>query len=89
MRSNKRRRLLVWLALGSLASAGALALAWPRLAGPLVAVVIAEQGPFVQTIVTSGRVRPPARATLATLVAGRVASIGADEGQKIGPEESA
>lgn len=84
MRSNKRRRLLVWLALGSLASAGALALAWPRLAGPLVAVVIAEQGPFVQTIVTSGRVRPPARATLATLVAGRVASIGADEGQKIG-----
>ena len=88
MRSNKRRRLLVWLALGSLASAGALALAWPRLAGPLVAVVIAEQGPFVQTIVTSGRVRPPARATLATLVAGRVASIGADEGQKIGPGQA-
>jgi HlyD family secretion protein len=84
MRSNKRRRLLVWLTVGSLAVAGAAALAWPRVVGPRVAVVVAEQGPFVQTIVTSGRVRPPARATLATLVAGRVTSIGADEGEKIG-----
>jgi len=46
-------------------------------------VVLAEAGPFVQTIVTSGRVRPPARATLATLVAGRVATLAADEGEKI------
>jgi HlyD family secretion protein len=60
-----------------------LALAWPRLVGPEVEVVVAERGRFVQSIVTSGRVRPPARATLATLVAGRVAAIDADEGQKI------
>ncbi len=85
MRTNhKHRRRLVWLLLISLALAGAGALAWPRLAGPRVAVVTAAEGPFAQTIVTSGRVRPPARATLATLVAGRVATLGADAGQKIG-----
>ncbi len=81
--STKRRRIFVWLTVGALAMAGATALAWPRLAGPRVAVVLAEAGPFVQTIVTSGRVRPPARATLATLVAGRVATLAADEGEKI------
>jgi HlyD family secretion protein len=80
---SKRRRILVWITAGALAVAGGAALAWPRLAGPRVAVVVAEQGPFAQTIVTSGRVRPLARASLATLVAGRVATLGADEGQKI------
>ena len=81
--TKQRRRILIRILLGSLVLAGAVALAWPRLAGPRVAVVTAELGPFAQTIVTSGRVRPPARATLATLVAGRVATLGADEGQKI------
>ncbi len=84
MSTNKqRRRILLRILLGSLVLAGAGALAWPRLAGPRVTVVTAELGPFAQTIVTSGRVRPPARATLATLVAGRVATLGADEGQQI------
>jgi HlyD family secretion protein len=79
----QRHRVVTWSSVGVLVLGGSVALAWPRLAGPRVTVVTAEGGPFVQTIVTSGRVRPPARATLATLVAGRVASIGADEGQKI------
>ncbi len=84
MRSKRQRhRVFLWISAGVLVLGGSVALAWPRLAGPRVAVVTAERGPFVQTIVTSGRVRPPARATLATLVGGRVASIGANEGQKI------
>lgn len=77
------RRVAVWLAAGGLAVAAGVGLMWPRLVGPEVEVVVAERGRFVQSIVTSGRVRPPARATLATLVAGRVATIDADEGQKI------
>lgn len=81
--NRKLPRIFVRILLGSTALVAAGALAWPRLAGPRVTVVTAEQGPFAQTIVTSGRVRPPARATLATLVAGRVASLGADEGQKV------
>jgi len=79
----QRTRVFMWISAGALLLGGSVALAWPRLAGPRVTVVTAERGAFVQTIVTSGRVRPPARATLATLVGGRVASIGADEGQKI------
>jgi len=81
--NHKLRRVLLRSLLGAIALAGAGVLAWPRLAGPRVTVVTAQEGPFAQTIVSSGRVRPPARATLATLVAGRVATLGADEGQKI------
>ena len=79
----KLRRILLRVLLAALVLAGLGVVAWPRLAGPRVAVVTAVGGPFAQTIVTSGRVRPPARATLATLVAGRVATLGADEGQTV------
>ncbi|MGB8933358.1 MAG: biotin/lipoyl-binding protein, partial [Anaeromyxobacteraceae bacterium] len=42
-----------------------------------------EAHPIVQRVVSSGRVRPPARINLASLVIGRVARVGAREGDRV------
>lgn len=81
----KRRRLLLLGILGAGAIGTAIWIGLPRVIGPRVAVARATRSPLVQSIVTTGRVRPPARATLASLVAGKVTKIGADEGDRVSP----
>ncbi|MEX1367545.1 MAG: biotin/lipoyl-binding protein, partial [Nannocystaceae bacterium] len=82
-KASKRRAWLRWLVLAVLGLAVAAWLAYPRLVGPRVTVVSASSGPLVQSIVTYGRVRPPARVTLAPLVTGRVAALTADVGDEV------
>jgi HlyD family secretion protein len=63
----------------------ALALAFGTRAarGREVAVWLVEARPIVQRVVSSGRVRPPARVNLASLVIGRVAKVAVREGDRV------
>lgn len=55
----------------------------PRLLGPKVVVVSAEQGELSQSVVASGKVRSPQRVELASQISGRVAQIAVREGQTV------
>lgn len=81
MQRSRRFALAGLLGAGFLGAATWIAVS--RIAGPKVPVARVTRGPLVQTIVTTGRVRPPARATLAPLVAGKVTELGADEGDTV------
>lgn len=82
-KASKRRAWLRWSVLIIIGLAVAAWLAYPRVVGPRVTVVSARSGPLVQSIVTYGRVRPPARVTLAPLVTGRVVDVSADVGDEV------
>jgi len=51
--------------------------------GPKVKVVSAARRNLVQRVVATGRVEPPARVNLGTLVAGVAARVGAEEGDRV------
>ena len=57
--------------------------AWLRARGPRVPTVPAVRADLEQHVVASGRVRPPARITVAANVAGLVVALGAVEGQHV------
>ena len=84
---SRKRRAIWWTAVAALIASLATFAAYRRWVGMVVSVVVAERSPLTQTIVTSGRVRPPARATLASLVAGRVVELGAREGTHVDAEK--
>jgi len=60
-----------------------VAVAWRLLRAPEVAAWAVEQRPIVQRVVATGRVRPPARATLASLAPGRVRTVAVREGDRV------
>ncbi len=63
---------------------GAIALTLaPRVFGRSVAVVQLEHRALLQTVVTSGRVLPPARITLSALVPGSIQKVSVEEGDQV------
>ena len=70
------------VALGVVAAA-ALLIGGRALRGREVPAWRAEAHPIVQRVVSSGRVRPPARVSLASLVIGRVARVSVREGDRV------
>jgi len=60
-----------------------LLLAARLLGGRELPVYLAEVRPVVQRVVATGRVRPPARVTLASLVTGRVRAVAVREGDPV------
>lgn len=78
----RRHPILLLLGLIGVLAGGGL---WFRSArGVAVVPVHASRGPLVQTVVTSGRVRPQ-RLRLSPLATGRVANIAADVGERVAP----
>ncbi len=70
--------------LGTLAVAALALLVAVRMArGREVAAWLVESRPIVQRVVATGRVRPPARAALASLVLGRVRAVLVREGDRV------
>jgi HlyD family secretion protein len=63
----------------------ALVLAVRLARGREVGAYLVESRPLVQRVVATGRVRPPARVTLASLVLGRVRSVATREGDRVEP----
>lgn len=59
------------------------AVLYPRIVGPKVVVRRAERRELVQSVVTTGRVLPPAEIKLAALVSGNVSSVNAGAGQSV------
>jgi len=83
VRAGSRFKRYAWLLLVLVAlSAVALALA-PRVLGRSVHVVQLEHRALVQTVVTSGRVLPPAEITLSALVPGDIQSVAVEEGDPV------
>jgi len=78
-----RVRRAVTLALAALVAVVALR----ALRGREVPAWIAESRPIVQRVVSSGRVRPPARVDLAPLVLGRVARVMVREGDRVAADQ--
>jgi len=56
---------------------------WPRVAGRRVVVKHAERRELVQTVVTTGRILPPAQVKLAALTSGNVLEVATDVGKKV------
>ncbi len=69
------------LVLGLLAGAGVAAWAWSR--GPSVLVVRVQRAEVVQTVVASGRVLPPSRLEIASVVLGAVRAVHVDVGDRV------
>lgn len=79
----RTRRRYVWLLL-AVAALGLVAVAVaPRVLGHRIAVVELERRALVQTVVTSGRVLPPARITLSALVPGSIQKVAVEEGDHV------
>jgi HlyD family secretion protein len=57
--------------------------AWRLVRAPEVAAWAVESRPIVQRVVATGRVRPPARAALASLAVGRVRAVAVREGDRV------
>jgi HlyD family secretion protein len=57
--------------------------AWRLVRAPEAAGWVVESRPIVQRVVATGRVRPPARANLATLVPGRIRAVAVREGDRV------
>jgi len=78
-------RRSTWLRRLALLGGGLLVLlaAWRLLRAPEAAAWTVESRPLVQRVVATGKVRPPARASLASLVAGRVRAVAVREGDRV------
>ncbi len=73
-----------WVILCGLAAAGLMVAYGPTfLLGPRIAVVAAEQGLFLQTVVASGHVEAPNRVNIASQMTGVVANVPVVEGQSV------
>lgn len=79
----RAKRLLKLGALGLLFTAITVVVAWPHLFGRRVEVAHAERRELVQTVVTTGRVLPPAEVRLAALVSGNVTEVKAEVGARV------
>lgn len=66
-----------------LAAGGIAAAIFPTLKGPKVAYVNAARRSLVQRVVATGRVEPPARVNIGTLVSGIVLKVGPEEGDRV------
>ena len=75
------RRPGLWLAV--LAAAAAVAVALVRARGPVVPTAVAVRTNLEQHLIASGRVRTVARLELLAQVAGRVAGVYVDEGERV------
>lgn len=75
----RRRRFVLWALLLMLA----VGVAFMRLRPTKVVVVRVERKPLEQRIVVSGRVMPPSRVDIASLVTGRVVDVPVTEGQHV------
>ncbi len=76
----------VWATVVAVAIAGAAYWAWPRVAGRPAAFVHPEVREVVQTVVSTGRVRPR-RIRLVSLAAGAVREVRAGEGDRVSSGE--
>lgn len=81
MTHSLKRHPLLWTLL-ALALVGAGVYATRRVRGKVVRIIHASRGPLLQTVVTSGRVRPQ-RLRLSALTTGRVTAVLADEGTRV------
>lgn len=76
------RRRIVWIAVFCLIVLAAIA-GWRLQAGPQVATVEVAEGPFVYTVIATGRVAPTVRVSVGVLVNGRVAATPVAEGSAV------
>lgn len=78
-----RRKIGIWIALGAAAAlaVGCIGIVWGL--GPKVGVARADRREIVRTIVISGRVLPPSRISVGSLVAGVVAAVAVKEGAHV------
>jgi len=72
-----------WIAVLAVVGLAITTVAVRRSLGPRVAVQRVHRAEIVQRVVVSGRVLPPARINLASVVTGRVALVAASEGQQV------
>ncbi len=79
--ASERRRWALWAGVGLLVLA-VVAAVLPR-SDPAVVVVRVSRGSLDQTLVVSGRVMPPVRVTLGSMVTGTVSQRLAEDGQRV------
>lgn len=81
----RRRRWITWTAIGAaaVALAGLALVVVPRLGEAEVRTIRPSSGDVMRTVVVSGRVRPPARIQIGSLVAGVVGQVAVREGDRV------
>ena len=80
-----RARLRRWLVFAGVAGVAALLVGVRAWLGPTVPAVAAARAPLVERVVASGRVLPPARIQIGSVVVARVVRVPFDEGDRVKP----
>lgn len=78
-------RNLPWIVVGLLCAAGLGGLLVLRALGPQVTVAAVQKREIVQTVIVSGRVLPPSRVSVGSLVPGVVTQVAVKEGDHVKP----
>lgn len=79
------KRTRTWVLVGLLVGTGLLVIVGSRALGPRVTVAQVQQREIVQTVIVSGRVLPPARVNIGSLVPGVVTQVAVKEGDHVKP----
>jgi HlyD family secretion protein len=79
----RSRRGLIWAALAGLLIVGGAYAALPLLLGPRVQAYAAHRQDLVATVVASGRVQTPYRASISSQMTGTVSEVPVEEGQRV------
>jgi HlyD family secretion protein len=79
----KTLRPLVWAALALILLAGGVIAAWPLIFGPKVQTFAVRPLDLVASVVASGRVQTPYRASISSQITGIVSQVPVEEGQTV------